>query len=80
VAVGANSHVEISVSDNGSGIPEKIRDDVFQPFVTAGKADGTGLGLAVVQKIVLDHGGQVAVESTGSQGTTFKLTLPVTPR
>ena len=70
----------LRVSDNGSGIPEKIRDDVFQPFVTAGKADGTGLGLAVVQKIVLDHGGQVAVESTGSQGTTFKLTLPVTPR
>jgi signal transduction histidine kinase len=80
VALGANNHVEISVSDNGSGIPEKIRDDVFQPFVTYGKADGTGLGLAVVQKIVLDHGGQVAVESTGSQGTTFKLTLPLTPR
>jgi signal transduction histidine kinase len=80
VAVGANNHVEISVSDNGSGIPEKIRDDVFQPFVTYGKADGTGLGLAVVQKIVLDHGGEVAVESTGSQGTTFKLTLPLTPR
>jgi signal transduction histidine kinase len=80
VAVGGNNQVEISVSDNGPGIPEKIRDDVFQPFVTFGKADGTGLGLAVVQKIVLDHGGQVAVESTGSQGTTFKLTLPVTPR
>jgi len=80
VAVGANNHVEISVTDNGSGIPEKIRDDVFQPFVTSGKADGTGLGLAVVQKIVLDHGGQVAVDSTGSQGTTFKLILPVTPR
>jgi signal transduction histidine kinase len=79
VAVGANNHVEISVSDNGSGIPEKIRDDVFQPFVTSGKADGTGLGLAVVEKIVLDHGGRVAVESTGSQGTTFKLVLPVTP-
>jgi signal transduction histidine kinase len=80
VALGANNHVEISVSDNGPGIPEKIRDDVFQPFVTFGKADGTGLGLAVVEKIVLDHGGHVCVESTGAQGTTFKLTLPVTPR
>jgi len=80
VALGANNHVEISVSDNGPGIPEKIRDDVFQPFVTFGKVDGTGLGLAVVQKIVTDHGGEVAVESTGAHGTTFKLTLPLTPR
>jgi len=80
VALEDRHHVEISVSDNGSGIPEKIRDDVFQPFVTFGKADGTGLGLAVVQKIVLDHGGKVAVESTGEEGTTFKLRLPVTPR
>jgi signal transduction histidine kinase len=80
VARGSHSRVEISVSDNGSGIPEKIRDEIFQPFVTFGKADGTGLGLAVVQKIVLDHGGEVGVESTSSQGTTFKLSLPVAPK
>jgi signal transduction histidine kinase len=78
VALGSSKQVEISVSDNGPGIPENIRNDVFQPFVTFGKADGTGLGLAVVQKIVLDHGGEVTVESTGSQGTTFKLILPLT--
>ena len=78
VALGSRSRVEISISDNGPGIPETIRDEVFQPFVTFGKAEGTGLGLAVVQKIVLDHGGEVAVESTGSQGTTFKLILPLT--
>jgi signal transduction histidine kinase len=77
-AIGNNNRVEISVSDNGSGIPENIRDEVFQPFVTYGKPDGTGLGLAVVQKIVLDHGGEVSVESTGAEGTTFKLTLPCT--
>ena len=77
VALGSNNQVEISVSDNGPGIPENIRNDVFQPFVTFGKADGTGLGLAVVQKIVLDHGGHVGVESTGSLGTTFKLVLPL---
>ena len=76
---GSNNHVEITVSDNGSGIPEEIRGEVFQPFVTFGKTDGTGLGLAVVHKIVLDHGGEVAVESSGSQGTTFKVTLPVAP-
>ena len=79
VAHGSNNQVEITVSDNGPGIPEHIRNEVFQPFVTAGKSDGTGLGLAVVQKIVLDHGGEVAVESTGSQGTTFKVTLPIAP-
>jgi signal transduction histidine kinase len=79
VAVGSSNRVEISVSDNGSGIPEEIQHEIFQPFVTFGKSDGTGLGLAVVQKIVRDHGGEVAVESTGSHGTTFKLTLPVVP-
>jgi signal transduction histidine kinase len=79
VAHGSDNRVEISVSDNGPGIPNQIRHEVFQPFVTFGKADGTGLGLAVVEKIVLDHGGEVVVESTGPQGTTFKLTLPVAP-
>ena len=78
-ALGVNNHIEISVTDNGSGIPEEIRDDVFQPFVTFGKAEGTGLGLAVVQKIVRDHDGEVTVESSGRDGTTFKLTLPVVP-
>ena len=79
VAIGSNNRVEISVSDNGSGIPAEIREDLFQPFVTFGKADGTGLGLSVVQKIVRDHGGEVAVESTGAYGTTFKVMLPVIP-
>ena len=79
VAVGSNNRVEISVSDNGAGIPNEIRHELFQPFVTFGKSDGTGLGLAVVQKIVRDHGGNVAVESTGSHGTTFKVTLPIIP-
>jgi len=62
VAVGANSHVEISVSDNGSGIPEKIRDDVFQPFVTAGKADGTGLGLAISRELASLLGGEIRLQ------------------
>jgi signal transduction histidine kinase len=79
IATGSGNRVEVRVSDNGSGIPEEIRDDLFQPFVTFGKPDGTGLGLAVVQKIVRDHSGDVAVESTGPQGTTFRLTFPVVP-
>ena len=74
-----NNDVEIFVTDNGSGVPESLRDQIFQPFMTYGKEGGTGLGLAVVQKIVRDHGGEVRLESSREQGTTFKLTLPVTP-
>jgi signal transduction histidine kinase len=77
MARGVNDHLEISVADNGPGIPPSIRNDVFEPFVTHGKEEGTGLGLAVVQKIVRDHGGEVTVETTGPSGTTFKLTLPL---
>ena len=72
-----DDHVEISVADNGPGIPESIREDIFQPFVTYGKEGGTGLGLAVVQKIVRDHGGEVKVEATAESGTTFKVVLPL---
>jgi signal transduction histidine kinase len=71
--------LEIRVADNGAGIPEEIRDRIFQPFVTAGKDNGIGLGLAVVQKIIQDHGGQVGVESTGAGGTVLRISLPSTP-
>ncbi|HXH48010.1 MAG TPA: HAMP domain-containing sensor histidine kinase [Terriglobia bacterium] len=73
-----NDHVEIAVTDNGAGIPESVRDEVFQPFVTYGKDGGTGLGLAVAQKIASDHGGNVKIESTGPSGTTIKLSVPLT--
>jgi signal transduction histidine kinase len=69
--------VEIRVSDNGRGIPEFIRDRLFQPFVSSGKENGTGLGLTVVQKIVQDHGGDVTVEKTSEHGTVFKVVLPL---
>lgn len=78
-ALRVNNHVEILIIDNGPGIPDSVRDEVFHPFVTYGKDGGTGLGLAVVQKIVRDHGGEITVKSTDRAGTTFKLTLPVTP-
>ncbi len=71
--------IEIRIADNGPGIPESIRDQAFQPFVSSGKENGTGLGLAVAAKIVQDHGGQVCVESTGETGTVIKLVLPLTP-
>jgi len=70
--------VEIRVADNGRGIPDLVRDRLFEPFVSHGKENGTGLGLTVVQKIVQDHGGDVIVESTSSQGTVFLVVLPGT--
>ena len=69
--------VEIRVSDNGRGIPELIRGQLFEPFVSHGKENGTGLGLTVVQKIVQDHGGDVIVEKTSAEGTVFRLLLPL---
>ena len=70
--------VEIRVSDNGRGIPEKIRGQLFEPFISHGKENGTGLGLTVVQKIIQDHGGDVIVEKTSAEGTVFRLLLPLT--
>jgi signal transduction histidine kinase len=69
--------VEIRVSDNGRGIPEQVRNTLFDPFVSYGKENGTGLGLTVVQKIISDHGGDVGVEKTSAQGTVFRLWLPL---
>jgi signal transduction histidine kinase len=69
--------LQIRVSDNGRGIPESIRGKLFEPFISYGKENGTGLGLTVVQKIVQDHGGDIAVEKTSEEGTVFRITLPI---
>jgi signal transduction histidine kinase len=69
--------IRIRIADNGRGIPESIRSKLFEPFVSYGKENGTGLGLTVVQKIVQDHGGDIEVESTSSSGTVFRITLPL---
>lgn len=65
----------ISVGDNGPGIPDDIGAHLFDPFVTS-KAGGSGLGLALVAKIVNDHGGIVEF-GTGADGTTFRVMLPM---
>ena len=69
--------LEIRVCDDGPGIPENVRESLFQPFVSYGKENGTGLGLAVTQKIIQDHGGGIVVESTSIGRTIFKIVLPV---
>lgn len=67
--------VRIDIADAGSGIPQDVLDKIFAPFFTT-KARGTGLGLAVVRKVVDHHKGKVDVESTVGVGTTFKLYIP----
>ena len=68
--------VEVRVADNGHGIPAGIRHQVFEPFFSQGKENGTGLGLTIVQKIVQDHGGDVQIEQTGPGGSVFLVRLP----
>jgi signal transduction histidine kinase len=70
------SSLEIRVRDNGLGIPESIRETLFDPFVSFGKPNGTGVGLAIVSKIISDHGGTVSVEQTSEQGTVVLMKLP----
>ena len=74
-----HSSVLIKVRDTGPGIAPEIRDQIFQPFVTAGKASGLGLGLAFSRQAVIDHGGRMWVES-GSAGACFAFCLPRTGR
>jgi two-component system, NtrC family, sensor histidine kinase PilS len=69
--------VRLQVSDNGPGIPEEIRERLFQPFVSA-RPGGSGLGLAIVQRAVEAHRGLVYVESAPGSGTTFTIYLPAT--
>jgi signal transduction histidine kinase len=75
-AAEVGGRITISVADNGPGIADSIRDRLFHPFVSYGKENGTGLGLAVVQKIVQDHGGEIVVERTAQGRTVFRIVLP----
>ena len=67
------SHIRIK--DKGPGIPEAVRPNLFKAFTSA-KAGGTGLGLATARDIVLAHGGQIGLEETGPDGTTFIICMP----
>jgi signal transduction histidine kinase len=68
--------VVIRVSDTGPGIPESVRDKIFQPFFST-KEEGTGLGLSIATRIIEEHGGRLELESKQKQGATFIITLPL---
>jgi signal transduction histidine kinase len=65
----------VELEDTGPGIPEEVQARMFEPFFTT-KAAGTGLGLAVVRRIVEGHGGALSVRSGPGLGTVFRLSLP----
>ena len=68
--------VLVEVTDNGPGIPQEVAERVFDPFFTT-KPQGSGLGLAIVRKIVDAHDGRIDLRTTPGQGTTIRVTLPV---
>ncbi|MCH7745713.1 MAG: GAF domain-containing protein, partial [Chloroflexi bacterium] len=71
--------VRISVSDSGMGMSPEVRQKVFDPFFTTKGSSGTGLGLSVAFGIISRHNGVIDVESKEGEGTTFHITLPITP-
>ncbi len=73
-----NGNVQISFKDQGLGIPDSIRDRIFEPFMSHGKRNGTGLGLCITEKIIKDHGGSILVESDLGEGANFIVSLPFT--
>ncbi len=75
---GKGDFIQIAIKDNGSGIPEHIKDKIFQPFFTTKPTgQGTGLGLSLAYDIVKAHGGEMNVETKEGEGSDFFITLPV---
>ena len=72
-----DGHVIVSVRDTGPGIAPHIRKRLFEPFVSAGKKNGVGLGLALSHQTVLDHGGELWADNDVTEGACFRIRLPI---
>ncbi|MEF3694258.1 MAG: ATP-binding protein [Candidatus Cloacimonadota bacterium] len=72
--------LQVSVIDNGKGIPDKIKDELFKPFVTEGKPHGTGLGLAICKKLVQEHRGRLEYIPVQPHGCRFDIRIPQTAK
>jgi nitrogen-specific signal transduction histidine kinase len=66
-------HIIVSVTDNGAGVPESIRNSLFEPFVSEGKQKGTGLGLTLAHCVAAEHGGEVVLLSSRPGETIFQM-------
>ena len=73
---GSRNFLELDVRDHGPGIPETLRDRLFEPYTTT-KPKGTGLGLAIVKKIVEEHGGHIRVDNMSDGGARFRVRFPL---
>lgn len=72
-----NGYVRIEFTDSGTGMPDEVKKHIFEPFMTYGKKHGTGLGMAIVKKVIDDHKGRIEIESEMDKGTTISIHLPV---
>jgi signal transduction histidine kinase len=78
IAMGNDDHLHLEIMDQGNGIPEKEQELVFEPFYTTKPAgEGTGLGLAMAYKIILDHDGSIDIDSEPGMGTRVTIDLPL---
>ncbi len=69
----------VRIKDNGPGVPERVRERLFQPFAGSGRPDSAGLGLAIARELAQAHGGDLILADTGPKGSTFELRLPGAP-
>ena len=70
--------LQVEIIDDGPGLPREIAEEIFEPFVS-GRENGTGLGLALVSKLIGDIGGWISVDSVPGR-TVFRVSLPVAPK
>jgi len=73
----SGNNILILISDSGLGIPESLHQKIFEPFLSLGKREATGLGLSITKKIIEEHGGTISVKSQMGEGATFTISFPI---
>ena len=75
-----NGYVRVDFTDTGTGMPEEVKNRIFEPFMSYGKKHGTGLGMSIVKKVIDDHSGKIEIDSVMGKGTTISIYLPITKK